>query len=65
MNAASMICDNNKVFNFKSFTGDCTRLCSFENIDMGIIGGLNHKKRQDVAKNTRRYYHLQKERFNI
>ena len=32
---------------------------------MGIIGGLNHKKRQDVAKNTRRNHHLQKKRCSI
>ena len=31
MSAASMICDKNKEFKFKSFAEECFKLCSYEN----------------------------------
>ena len=37
--------------------------CSYQNIQTGVKGGLNHEKRQDVAELNIRNHHLQKMRM--
>ena len=59
-NADSMIYDKNKEFIFISVSGECFKLCSYENCQTSVKGGLKHKKRQDVSKFNRRHYYLQK-----
>ena len=48
IDAASIICDKGKEFEFK--------LCSYENRKTGEQGALKSKKRQDVTKLNRRHY---------
>ena len=55
MHTASMICDTIKEFKLIFSLEDCLKFCSY-----GIKSGLNHPKRQDVAKFNRRNYNLQK-----
>ena len=38
---------------------------SYENIQTGVKGGLNHKMRQDVSKLNRKNYHLHKRSCSI
>ena len=63
-NTASMMCDNNKELKFNIFAEEFIKPCSSENIQMGVKGGLKHKKRKDISKSTRRHYHLQTNMFN-
>ena len=57
-----MICDKGKGLKLKSFSEECIKLCSSENRQTGVKGGVKHK-RQDVAKFNRNNYHLQKNRM--
>ena len=63
MNVASMICDKNKEFKFKSFSEECFKLCLSYNSKTAVKYGLNHKKIQDPSKFNIRNYNLQKKRM--
>ena len=45
VNAASMICDKNKEFEFKRFSEECIKLFSSENGYRGLKGLIKHKIR--------------------
>ena len=49
-----MIC-NKRILIF--LAEECIKLCSSVNRHMGVKGGLNHNKRQDISKITISYYH--------
>ena len=59
IDAASMICEKKKELKFKAFSEEWIKLCSSENIHMGVKGVLNHRKIQYISKITRRDYYLQ------
>ena len=50
MNAASMICDKIKSIKYKKGCEQCIKLCYYENRDMGVNVGLNHKKDKVFSK---------------
>ena len=58
-----MICDEKKEWKFKRFYEYFIKLCSSENGQIGVKGGLKHKKRQYISEITRRHYHLQKKLY--
>ena len=60
MNADSMIYDRSKEFNLNFFSEEWVNFCLWKNRLTGVIGGLNHNKRQEVAKLNIRNYNLQK-----
>ena len=44
INAASIICDNNKSFKFDFFAEECFKLCSYQNWQTGVKCGLKNNK---------------------
>ena len=60
MNAASIICDNNKELKFNSFSEELFKLCSYENRKTGVKCGLQNKKLQYVTKSNTGIYHYKK-----
>ena len=58
MNTDSIICENNQEFEFKSFSEEYEILCSYENSETGVKGGLRRNKRQDIENLDKRHYHL-------
>ena len=57
INAASIMCDKNRVFNFKTFL-IVHQVVFFWNSYMVVKVILRHNKIQDISKMKRRYYHL-------
>ena len=60
-NAASMICDKNKEFKFKSFAEDCFNFFSYQGREIVVKVILEYNKRQNSAKLNQRNSHLQKQ----
>ena len=58
MNTYLIIFDKNKGFKLKKFSEECVRLCSSENDQTDVKGGLRHKKVQEISKMNRRHYNL-------
>ena len=65
MNAALMICDNNKGLKLFFFSEECINLCSSGNMKTGVKGGLKHNKIQDVSKmNIIRFFNIKNKMLN-
>ena len=53
-----------QIIEIQLFSEDCFKLCSYENSQTGVKGGLNHKKIKDVSILNKRNYYLQKKRMS-